>query len=80
MIELADAQGVAFTAIQGLNTKVEQRLAVKDAEIAALRAIRSILATITRAKPTQTAVAGPYRHGRYSGYPRVVGVRVPGVA
>ena len=37
-IVTVDADGVALAAIQGLNAKVEHRLAAKDAEIAALRA------------------------------------------
>ena len=62
-INTLDADGVAFAAIQGLNAKVEQRLAAKDAEIAALRAelaaIRSVLATLAANRPTQTAEIAP---------------------
>ena len=45
MIGFADAQGVAFAAIQGLNAKLEARLAEKDREIAELKhAFESLLA------------------------------------
>jgi len=37
MIGFADAQGVLFSAVQGLNAKLEARVAAKDAEIAALK-------------------------------------------
>lgn len=36
-IATVDADGVALAAIQGLNMKLEERLAAKDAEIARLR-------------------------------------------
>lgn len=58
-----DARGVAFAAIQGLNEKVEQRLAAKDAEIAALRAdlaaLRSALATTSAARPARAPEVAP---------------------
>jgi len=38
LIEFVDEQGVALTAIQGLNQKLEQQLKVKDAEIDELKA------------------------------------------
>jgi hypothetical protein len=37
MIGFADAQGVAFGAIKGLNAKLETQMAERDAEIAALK-------------------------------------------
>jgi hypothetical protein len=56
MIGFADAQGVAFAAIQGLNSKFEERLAERDArilrqeqEIAALK--RAVEMLLLRASP-----------------------------
>jgi len=50
MIGFADAQGVAFAAIQGLNAKLEARLAAKDQEIADLkRAVETLLSHALRA-------------------------------
>lgn len=37
MIGFADAQGVLFSAVQGLNAKLESVVTLKDAEIAALK-------------------------------------------
>ncbi len=45
MISTVDAQGVAFAAIQGLNTKLEDRLAEKDREIAELKRAVEVLLT-----------------------------------
>jgi len=62
-ISTLDADGVALAAIQGLNAKVEDRLAAKDAEIAALRAelteLRSVRAELAaiRAVLTSTQTA-----------------------
>ena len=49
MIGLADAQGVAFAAIQGLNEKLGERLAEKDREIAELK--RAVEALLARTSP-----------------------------
>ena len=49
MIGFADAQGIAFAAIQGLNAKLEERLAEKDREIAELK--RAVQALLVRALP-----------------------------
>ena len=43
-----DADGVALAAIQGLNAKLEAKLAARDAEIAALRADLAELRTLLR--------------------------------
>ena len=43
MIGFADAQGVLFSALQGLNAKLEAALAAKDAEIVALRSETSAI-------------------------------------
>ena len=63
VIASGNLHGVALAAIQGLNAKVEDRLAAKDAEIASLRAelaaIHSVLATIAATRLTQTAEIAP---------------------
>jgi trimeric autotransporter adhesin len=61
-INTLDADGVALAAIQGLDAKVEHRLAAKDAEISALRAelavMRSQLDTIA-ARSIKTLPVAP---------------------
>lgn len=58
-----DVNGVALAAIQGLNAKLEAKLAERDAEVAVLKvelaAICSTLATIGARRSTQTAEIAP---------------------
>ena len=54
-IGMVDADGIALAAIQGLNAKVEERVAAKDDEIAALRAeLRSLKEEVARLRATQS--------------------------
>ena len=61
LISTIDAQGVALAAIQGLNAKVEARLAERDAKIARLEselaAIRSLLTTVVARSPQTAGIA-----------------------
>ena len=56
MIGFADAQGVAFAAIQGVNAKLEARLAEKDREIAELK--RAVELLLARTSPEGRMAAG----------------------
>jgi hypothetical protein len=49
MIGFADVQGVAFAVIQGLNAKLEERLAEEGRETAELK--RGVEALLVRASP-----------------------------